>query len=262
MTNKVLAIVTGASKGFGYAICQELVKKFPVIDFVLFSRSVEGLNKTKQYIQSKNENSDVSITSLDMFDIAQIDNLFNSTLDKVQFTNYQRVLLFNNHGSLSYLQHVKDLTDFQQINKDITLNVTSFVQTCSIFLKKVEKLDSTIPITVVNVSSLCAIKPFESWGIYCIGKAARNMTIQVIAEECKKTNKNIKTLNYGPGPMDTDIQQEVRDKTSDPETKKYFVDLKESGKLVDTNVSAGKMLNLIVEDKFETGSHVDFFTLP
>jgi NAD(P)-dependent dehydrogenase (short-subunit alcohol dehydrogenase family) len=35
---------------------------------------------------------------------------------------------------------------------------------------------------IVNVSSLAAIQPFDSWGIYCTAKAAREMFHRVIAE--------------------------------------------------------------------------------
>uniref|UniRef100_A0A3B4F2U2 Sepiapterin reductase b n=1 Tax=Pundamilia nyererei TaxID=303518 RepID=A0A3B4F2U2_9CICH len=49
--------------------------------------------------------------------------------------------------------------------------------------------------TVVNISSLCAIKPFPSWALYCTGKAARDMMFQVLALE----EPDVRVLSYSPG---------------------------------------------------------------
>lgn len=53
--------------------------------------------------------------------------------------------------------------------------------------------------TVVNISSLCALKPFPSWVLYCTGKAARDMMFRVLAEE----EPDVRVLNYAPGECPT-----------------------------------------------------------
>ena len=76
---------------------------------------------------------------------------------------------------------------------------------------------------VVNVSSLCAVQAFDSWGIYCAGKAARDMYHAVLAQELTKqaaatvegtaggvSGRKMLVLNYAPGPLDTDMQKEIR----------------------------------------------------
>ncbi len=55
--------------------------------------------------------------------------------------------------------------------------------------------------TVVNVSSLMALRAQETWSLYCSGKAARDMFFQVVAEE----EKGVTVLNYAPGPVLTDM---------------------------------------------------------
>lgn len=47
----------------------------------------------------------------------------------------------------------------------------------------------------MNVSSLCAMKPFKNWALYCSGKAARDMMFQVLALE----EPDVRVLNYAPG---------------------------------------------------------------
>jgi NAD(P)-dependent dehydrogenase (short-subunit alcohol dehydrogenase family) len=62
---------------------------------------------------------------------------------------------------------------------------------------------------IVNISSLAAIQPFSTWGLYCTGKAARDMFFSTIAAENR--NGTVSVLNYAPGPLDTDMQTEIRD---------------------------------------------------
>ena len=126
---------------------------------------------------------------------------------------------------------------------------------------------------VVNVSSLCAIQPFNTWGVYCSGKAARNMFHSTLASEQKqqqdgKENEEaavdqLRVLNYAPGPLDTDMQTEIRQSEGcDKDLHSYFVNSFKEGKLVDPIVSAERLLNLILEEgQFESGDHVDFYDL-
>ena len=53
-------------------------------------------------------------------------------------------------------------------------------------------------------------QPFESWGIYCAGKAAREMFHKTVAAE-QKDKATFRVLNYAPGPLDTDMQREIRE---------------------------------------------------
>lgn len=47
----------------------------------------------------------------------------------------------------------------------------------------------------MNISSLCAVKPFKNWALYCSGKASRDMMFQVLALE----EPDVRVLNYAPG---------------------------------------------------------------
>jgi sepiapterin reductase len=51
------------------------------------------------------------------------------------------------------------------------------------------------------------------------GKAARNMFFRTLAVE----EPNIRVLNYAPGPCETDMQKDCREKTRAPDIKKYFI---------------------------------------
>ncbi|KAF2073946.1 hypothetical protein CYY_004733 [Polysphondylium violaceum] len=262
MTEKVLALVTGASRGFGLSICEEFSKTNKNIDFVLFAFSFndEKIQKITSDLKSFNPNVNIlHVVNIDMSVISQVEKEFQSLLDKINMDNYTDVVFVNNHGSLSTLDLVENLSEFKQIESDITLNTTSIVVTSSLFLRKIKSLTNfkDIRFSLVNVSSLCAIKPFQSWGIYCCGKAFRDMLYQNIAVE--NPFENLKTLNYAPGPMDTDMQKEIREKCTHGPTKQVFIDMKEGGRLVNPNTSAAKLVKLVFDYKFTSGAHLDFF---
>jgi len=147
------------------------------------------------------------------------------------------------------------------------LNVTSTCFLSSEFVKVFSSTPATesVKFVVVNVSSLAAIQPFDSWSVYCSGKAAREMFHKCLADETTKTKvegdlKSFAVLNYAPGPMDTEMQRDIRENPNvHKPTQDYFRSLKESNSLVDIDASATKLARLVLEGSFATGDHVDFF---
>lgn len=179
---------------------------------------------------------------------------------------FDRFIFINNAGSLGPLTNIGlpdiDNNSLMQLSQAINLNVTSCFFLTSEIVRKfktnyfsnfgIEKID------IINVSSLAAIQPFETWGIYCAGKAARDMFHQVLALEHKESA--LKSLNYAPGPLDTDMQEEIRDSpTVHKQTQEYFIDLKNNNKLVDASISALKLVSIIVDESYQSGSHIDFY---
>ncbi len=90
---------------------------------------------------------------------------------------------------------------------------------------------SATELVIINISSLAGIQPFASCGIYSMGKAAREMFHKVLAEEHKVKNSGVKVLNYAPGPLDTDMQKQIREGPDvDPATKVRDLGEKREGK--------------------------------
>lgn len=128
----------------------------------------------------------------------------------------------------------------------------------------------------MNVSSLAAVQGFPSWGLYCAGKAARDMYHSVLADEQRSKalaaqaqgmgssgaeNSEILVLNYAPGPMDTYMQAEIRTlEQSGPSNGSTYTDMKAQNMLVDPMVSAEKMYALLnTPSSFRSGAHIDFY---
>ncbi|KFO21090.1 Sepiapterin reductase [Fukomys damarensis] len=147
-----------------------------------------------------------------------------------------------------------NLSDPTEVNSYWALNLTSTLCLTSGVLKAFPDSPG-LSRTVVNISSLCALKPFKGWALYCAGKAARDMMFQVLASE----EPSVRVLSYAPGPLDTDMQQLARETSVDPDLRKSLQELKAKGQLVDCRMSAQKLLSLLQTDMFESGAHVDFY---
>ena len=81
---------------------------------------------------------------------------------------------------------------------------------------------------------------------------------RVIATEHK--DDGIIVINYAPGPLDTQMQQEIRESsTVKVDTKEYFANMKLENKLVNPLDSANKLVKLLDDELFVSGSHFDYY---
>ncbi|CAM9182487.1 unnamed protein product [Choristocarpus tenellus] len=112
---------------------------------------------------------------------------------------------------------------------------------------------------VINVSSLAAVKPYESWGVYCAGKSAREMFHSVLAKE-QETLGGVQVLNYSPGPMDTDMLHQICSSSGCfLPYRQSFQDSLKQGSLVDPSESAKKCVRVALTGRFQSGARVDFY---
>ncbi|XP_007431552.1 sepiapterin reductase [Python bivittatus] len=158
-------------------------------------------------------------------------------------------------GSLGDIsKSFSDFTNPDEVNSYLTLNLTSALCLTASILKAFPAQPGLTRM-VVNISSLCALKPFKSWSLYCTGKAARDMMFRVLAAE----EPDVRVLNYAPGPLDTDMQEVARTQSADLELRQMFHDMKQCGQLIDCDVSSQKLLSLLLANTFESGAHIDFY---
>ena len=205
------------------------------------------------------------------------------------------VVFVNNAGSLGHLGPTITSPSLKDMRQTIDLNVTSSLWLTVRFSQYVkqheerqrqqrqqQKTMSQLAATIVNISSLAAISDdFLSMGIYSTGKAARERYHTMLAKEemksktmkqeeepsltkdgCDDNNKSsniaIKTLNYAPGPLETEMTTAIRNADQlDIDLKPHF-----QKELLDANDSALKLIKLVDENTFDSGSHVDYYDLP
>ncbi|NXJ18060.1 SPRE reductase, partial [Dicrurus megarhynchus] len=259
-------VVTGASRGFGRSLARLLAPQLgPGSVLLLLARSAEALAELAAELRAgAATGSDTGSTGLRVQCVAAdlgceegLRTAGAALRELLQDASFGRLLLVNNAGSLGDVsKSFLDLTDLEEINAYFSFNISSALCLTSTALRAFGARPGCSR-TVVNISSLCAREPFRSWALYCAGKAARDMLFQVLALE----EPELRVLNYAPGPLDTDMQLLARTKTGDPGMRQHFQRLQENGQLIESSVSAQKLLQLLQEDSFPSGAHVDFYDI-
>jgi len=244
-------VVTGASRGFGRSAAVALSKEYTEAEskFVLVARSQEGLDGTAALMQTP---ANVSTVVADLGHVPTLEASLDAILAAAKAAGAEGLVLVNNAGTVGDLSKtVAESGSVEAIRSYFDLNVVS----CAALTAKCVAQFAASARTIVNVSSLLAVKPFPGWGLYAAGKAARDMLHAVVPTE----DESIRTLSYAPGPLDTDMQREVRETLYKEADRKIYADMHADGKLVCPDASAEKMVALLKADRFKSGSHVDYF---
>ncbi|KAF9931546.1 hypothetical protein FBU30_009931 [Linnemannia zychae] len=275
-----LVIITGANRGFGASVAKTYLEssEAPTISYVLIGRNQEGLQKVLDDLVLTGASSNIAvkgaiISNVDLADTEKLDsNLvrIQEAAKKLRDESVQtknivsKSILINNAGSLGDLSKTGKEFTWQETRAYLDFNVVSFVGLSSTFLRdtlaafpKAQYPEHKT--VVVSVSSLLAVQPFSNWGLYATGKAARDRFLGVVALEEK--NNNVKTLNYAPGPLDNEMQADVRATLGDQEQLEIYDGMHKAGSLVNMDDSSRKLVLLLKKDEFTSGGHVDFYDI-
>ncbi|XP_068130681.1 sepiapterin reductase [Hyperolius riggenbachi] len=252
----VLCVLTGASRGFGKSLAWELCSRvMPGSMLLLVSRTEEAMRGLAEELTLKHPGIGVRWVAADLGTADGLKKTVQAAQEVPGQDTVQKILIINNAGSLGDIsKSFVDITDPAEVDSYFSLNVSSALCLTSSLLKTYQRRPG-LQRLVINISSLAAVKPFKSWSLYCAGKAARVMMFRVLAEE----ETDLRVLNYGPGPLDTDMQAQVRAQTADPDLRLQFINMKNSGQLIDSRVSARKLLDVIQADAYQSGANVDFY---
>lgn len=257
---KTYCLITGASKGIGRKFAIEFSRAFSANSLlVLLARSESGLVQTRNLVTSANADVKVKIypTDLSKPDPELFLSMIQTSLRESGCNpgDFDLSLIVHNAGSVGDVSEgTTDMCYPEKWQEYFSLNLFSVACLNSQFLKVFPE-GSVKERTIINVTSLCAIKPFKSMGYYCCGKASREMFFRVLAEE----NPTINVLNYAPGPVDTDMVSEVITSTGDASVQDMFVNLKKTGTILTVDQTTRRIMEVMENGKFESGQHVDYY---
>ncbi|XP_014781561.1 sepiapterin reductase [Octopus bimaculoides] len=256
----VLCVLTGASRGFGRSLAVALSQTFKSDSvFILLARSMNDLEAAKEeMLQMSNLSPDHILPFyLDQgqFSADIATKLFQdirAQLSKLR-QQFHKYLLIHNSGTLGDItKKSSQFGDFDEISAHFNVNVSGMI---ALNTKCLELFDDNSKCIIVNISSLAAIQPVNSFSLYCANKAARNMYFKVLAGE----EKDLRILNYAPGPLDTDMQKNVRENAVDDTIRQQFTEMFNSSKLVSCEDSAEKLIDLLEKDTYTNGDHIDYY---
>ncbi|KAM8885703.1 sepiapterin reductase b isoform 1-T4 [Spinachia spinachia] len=241
-----ICIITGASKGFGRALAHEVSRWLePGSVLLLVARSETLLQELKGELQSFIVEQHAAVHCV-AADLSTRGGLSEAVMVARQEAVHEidRVLLINNAATLGDLSNFASFTDIDEVNSYLAFNISSALVLTAGMLQVLPCVPH-VRWSVVNVSSTFALQPLPSWVLYCTAKAAREMMFRVLAME----QPHVKVLSYSPGPMDTDMQRDIMRLTG---VKNHLLPCQESAK---------KLVKLLVDDDFVSGTHLDFFKL-
>jgi len=250
-------VVTGVTSGFGLAVCGEVLKVVgDGSTIVMVGRNEDRMSGAVAKIRAACGGRKVDIVKVvyDLSHLAGIPEAVNQCFPDSDISNHDNFFLFNNAATLGGTDPVADVLDHRKVSDYFNLNVSSCLLFTSNVLNKISKQDVRNKY-LVNVSSLFAVQPQSGCGLYCAGKAARDMLFKVISGE----NPELRVLNWSPGPMPTKMLDECAENKVGGESTEYVRKLIREGRCVPCEESAVKMLKLLSGGEFENGAHIDVY---
>lgn len=304
-----LAVITGASRGLGRAIAHQLYRHLAAgSTLILTARDSVQLQETRAQLLASGTDGEVAgeaasrpphqivcITAdLSSVDCSkQLDQLV-STAEAIalppsgQYANYRPLhsaIMVHNAGALGDVSltadkhcSLVDLDEFFRLSLSSTIALNSrLIQALRPHCRE--------ELIVVNISSLCAIKPYRSMSLYCCAKAARDAFFAVLAAETSQSSSSsgsgggddgssgrqtadesqsslspcsIDVLSYAPGPLVTDMTRFVAENSADAEIREHFTKGRQSVFLT-CEQSAVRMMDVLKAKRYRSGQHVDYY---
>lgn len=214
MSNRYVAVVTGASRGLGESIALWLAKTGTAVSLV--ARSEKVLQDVARRVEDLGGRA--LPLSADVSEWTTCRQIIERTLDHFGHID----ALVNNAGIIQPLASTAR-SDPEAWRYNIGVNLLGPFYLIKAAVPALRKQKGRI----INVSSGAANTPIESASAYCAAKAALNQFTNVLASE----EPELTCIAVRPGVVDTDMQALIRKEGPDtmpPERIAYFVNLKDS----------------------------------
>lgn len=239
-------IITGASRGFGKALVNNLTDTEitlhlvargdlqPVVDTVVRERG-----------------GDAVAYEFDLSHTERIPILMEQIYLNIDLNNTESVFLINNAGVLEPIGPVGKHPVMAYKN-NLEVNFVAPVILTHQFVHKFQ--DFKAEKRVIMISSGAADKSYYGWSHYCSTKAGINRFMQVLAVEQKNEKFPVKTIAFNPGMMETSMQEEIRSQDiKDFTAIDKFINAKETGRVGDPEIIARKMVDILWSEEFPDG---------
>jgi sepiapterin reductase len=273
--------VIGSRHGFGRSLCEAVLDRWRPQSLLATARSVDsifvsalegrGQGKTKVLPVA----ADLAVREDILRCAGELSGWVHDAEAGAADACWDTVLIHN--AGVVWPMHIAgeesfDSDYFDMVERALRVNAVSFSVLCNSYVaahhRRWQRLlheDSgrpKLPGLIINVSSLAAVKAFPSWGQYCGSKAYREAVLKVLdIEQQSIAPPPVLTLSYAPGPMDTDMQREIRE---EPGCDLGVRDSMRATQLLNPDTSANVLLDLVssgCERVRGVGGRVDVFDL-
>jgi short-subunit dehydrogenase len=221
---KPIALITGASGGIGYELCQQFAKNN--YDLILVARDEEKLKKYAEEFK-KNHDTKSTIILKDLSSATAADEI----IKQLKHENMTVEVLVNNAGFGSYGKFAE--TDEKKELSMMQVNMVTLTHLTKLLLPEMLTRKSG---KILNVASTAAFFPGPLMAVYYATKAYVYSFSQAIRQELKGTGVSVTVLC--PGPTRTGFE-----KGADLGSSKLFKKVSMDAKTVAENAFKGLIKN-------------------
>jgi benzil reductase ((S)-benzoin forming) len=243
-----LYIITGASRGMGLALAQQLI--LPGNALLCISRaSNEMLTQL-----AKEQSVPLTQWSADLNDAAPVAELLKAWLAE-QSLAYDSATLVNNAGVIPQIAPFSDVPA-HEITRALRVGIEAPMLLTSAFLQATAQW--RIPKRVLNISSGLGRRAMASQASYCAAKAAMDHFTRCLALEEALKPHGAKVCSLAPGVIDTDMQVQLRSALdANFPDKSAFVGMKTQGSLTSPFEAAGRLIAYLSRSDFGSNPVAD-----
>ena len=237
-----LFIITGASRGLGHAMAQQLLQ--PGNMLLCISRSTsEALT-----VQAKQLGAHLLQWTQDLARGAATSARLEQWLREQTASSFASVTLINNAGVIPRIGPLSEV-DADDLSKALRVGLEAPMQLTSAFLRATAHWPAERK--VLNISSGLGRRAMASQAGYCAAKAGMDHFTRCVAlEETLKTN-GAKVCSLAPGVIDTGMQEQLRAAGSIAfPDHQSFSNLKTSSALTSPGDAAKNILEVLARTDF------------
>ncbi len=235
-------ILTGASRGMGLAMAQQLLQ--PGHTLLCISR------KTSEELAAQAQAVGATLLqwAQDLAQAVHASARLAQWLREQPDTSYRSATLINNAGMIPRIAPLSE-ADATDLTQALRVGLEAPMLLTAAFLRATEGW--TVPRKVLNISSGLGRRAMASQAGYCAAKAGMDHFTRCVAlDEALKPN-GAKVCSLAPGVIDTDMQVQLRgaDASAFPD-RSNFAALKEKGQLSSPGEAAARVLGYLARADF------------
>jgi len=239
---KHLTILTGASRGMGLAMAEQLCHADQWV--LCISR---GQSDALTAIADKH-GAHLVQWQVDLAQPAAVAEKLAHWFDALNPEEFASATLINNAGLIGHLGPIDDASA-EHLLQGIAVNLQAPIVVSSVFLKHTRHWQ--LPRKILNISSGLGRRPMAASALYCAGKAGLDHFTRCLALDEALHANPAKVVSLAPGVIDTDMQTDLRSaKGAGFPDQNMFVQMKNTGALTTPTVAAAQILAYLQRPDF------------
>ena len=244
-----LYILTGASRGMGLAMAEQLARAGHSLICISRQSNAELANL------ARHRNATLEQWQLDLANSVVVAARLRSWLGAANASHFQSISLINNAGVIAKIGPFSE-TDSNDLENAMRVGLEAPMQLTAAFLHATA--DWKIPRKVLNISSGLGRRAMASQAAYCAAKAGMDHFTRCVALDEALKDNGAKVCSLAPGVIATDMQVQLRgaDPAQFPDIAN-FIAMHDKGMLDSPQTAAGKVLAYLEWEEFGSNAVAD-----